>query len=248
MAVDNFGRAQAFIRIGVEGIRPILETLENVAGVLSAGESLERVLERAARPIRDTYRAAALRHDATGNLAKSTTIKTKTYRPGVSVAIAGPRHTGSQGATGSQASGNHSWLVEFGSNGRRKPSSRGTRKTYVNVHEVINRRMTKVARLEDSDKACAEFVTLARGLVAASTGDAADGSEAHLAVVEGRVEKNRLRSEGAALEGRCVKEGQEGRSRGALHLDGPVVFAALVIAAAHRKHDLAGPVDRKSVL
>jgi hypothetical protein len=152
MAVDNFGRAQAFIRIGVEGIRPILETLENVAGVLSAGESLERVLERAARPIRDTYRAAALRHDATGNLAKSTTIKTKTYRPGVSVAIAGPRHTGSQGATGSQASGNHSWLVEFGSNGRRKPSSRGTRKTYVNVHEVINRRMTKVARLEDSDK------------------------------------------------------------------------------------------------
>jgi len=152
MAIDNFGRAQAFIRIGVDGIQPVLDTLENVAGVLSAGESLERVLGRAARPIRDTYRAAAMRHDATGNLAKSTTIKTKTYRPGVSVAIAGPRHTGSVGATGSQASGNHSWLVEFGSNGRRRPSTRGTRKTYVNVHQVINRRMTAVARLEDSDK------------------------------------------------------------------------------------------------
>jgi hypothetical protein len=151
MAVDNLGRAQAFVRVGVEGVRPILDTLENMVGTMSAGEQLEQILRRAARPIRDTYRAAALRHDATGNLAKSTTIKTKTYRPGVSVAIAGPRHTGNIGATGSQASGNHSWLVEFGSNGRRKPSSRAKRKTYVNVHQVINMRMTKVARLEDSD-------------------------------------------------------------------------------------------------
>jgi hypothetical protein len=159
MAVDNFGRAQAFIRIGVEGVRPVLDTLENIAGVLSAGEELEKILRRAARPIRDTYRAAALRHDATGNLAKSTTIKTKTYRPGVSVAIAGPRHTGSVGATGQQASGNHSWLVEFGSNGRRRPSTRGTRKTYINVHQSINMRMTKVAKLEDSDK----FAARSRG-------------------------------------------------------------------------------------
>jgi hypothetical protein len=152
MAIDNFGRAQAFIRIGVEGVRPVLDTLQNVAGALAAGDALERVLQRAARPIRDGYRAAALRHDATGNLAKSTTIKTKTYRPGVSVAIAGPRHTGNMGATGQQASGNHGWLVEFGSNGRRSPSSRGTRKTYVNVHQSINMKMTKVAKLEDSDK------------------------------------------------------------------------------------------------
>lgn len=39
-----------------------------------------------------------------------------------------------------------------------------------------------VPRLEDSDKACGEFVTLARGLVAASTGDAADGSDLFFAL------------------------------------------------------------------
>lgn len=152
-------RAQAFVRVGVYGAQPVLDTLQNVAGVMGAGAILEEVLRRAAVPIRDTYRAAARTHDATGNLARSTTIKTKTYRPGVSVAIAGPRHTGSVGATGSVASGNHSWLVEFGSHGRRTPSTRGTRKTYVNVHQMINRRMTRVARLEDSEK----FAARARG-------------------------------------------------------------------------------------
>ena len=148
----SLARVQAFVRVGVTGVQPILDTLETVAGTMSAGATLEAVLRRAAVPIRDGYRAAARTHDATGNLARSTTIKTKTYRPGVSVAIAGPRHTGSAGASGSVASGNHSWLVEFGSNGRRSPSTRGTRKTYVNVHQSINMRMTRVARLEDSDK------------------------------------------------------------------------------------------------
>lgn len=147
----SLARANAFIRVGVAGAQPILDTLENLVGVLSAGETLERVLDRAAQPIVRGYRAAARTHDATGNLARSTTSKTKTYRPGVSVAIAGPRHTGSSGATGAVASGNHSWLVEFGSNGRREPSSRGTRKTYVNVHQKINKKMSKVAILEDSD-------------------------------------------------------------------------------------------------
>ena len=148
----SLARVQAFVRVGVTGVQPILDTLETVAGTMSAGTTLEEILRRAAVPIRDGYRAAARTHDATGNLARSTTIKTKTYRPGVSVAIAGPRHTGSAGASGSVASGNHSWLVEFGSNGRRSPSTRGTRKTYVNVHQSINMRMTRVARLEDSDK------------------------------------------------------------------------------------------------
>jgi hypothetical protein len=148
----SLARAEAFVRVSVTGVKPVLDTLENVVGVMSAGTTLEEVLRRAAIPIRDGYRAAARTHDATGNLARSTTIKTKTYRPGVSVAIAGPRHTGREGATGSVASGNHSWLVEFGSNGRRSPSTRGTRKAYVNVHQSINMRMTRVATLEDSDK------------------------------------------------------------------------------------------------
>lgn len=144
-------RANAFIRVNVAGAQPMLDTLENVAGVLAAGQTLERVLGRAAQPIVEGYRAAALTHDATGNLAASTTYKTKTYRPGVSVAVAGPRHTGSIGATTEVPSGNHSWLVEFGSNGRRSPASRGTRKTYVNVHQKINKKMTQVVALDDSD-------------------------------------------------------------------------------------------------
>jgi hypothetical protein len=148
----SLARAEAFVRVSVTGVKPILDTLDIVVGTMAAGTTLEGVLRRAAVPIRDGYRAAARTHDATGNLARGTTIKTKTYRPGVSVAIAGPRHTGSAGASGSVASGNHSWLVEFGSNGRRSPSSRGTRKAYVNVHQSINMRMTRVATLEDSDK------------------------------------------------------------------------------------------------
>jgi hypothetical protein len=148
----SLARAEAFVRVGVTGVQPILDNLEIVAGTMAAGATLEQILRRAAIPIRDGYRAAARVHDATGNLERSTTIKTKTYRPGVSVAIAGPRHTGREGATGTVASGNHSWLVEFGSNGRRSPSSRGTRKAYVNVHQSINMRMTRVAALEDSDK------------------------------------------------------------------------------------------------
>jgi hypothetical protein len=155
----SLAAARAFVRIDVRGVEPVIDTLENVAGILAAGTTLEAIMRRAARPIVNTYRAAAARHDATGNLARSTTSKVRTYRPGVTVAIAGPRHTGNQGATGEVASGNHSWLVEFGSNGRRRPQSRGKRKTYVNVHQMINRRMTKVAKLEDSD----DFARRGRG-------------------------------------------------------------------------------------
>lgn len=155
----SLAAARAFVKIDVRGVEPLIDTLENVAGVLAAGTTLEGIMRRAARPIVATYRAAAASHDATGNLARSTTSKIKTYRPGVTVAIAGPRHTGNQGATGSVASGNHSWLVEFGSNGRRRPQSRGKRKAYVNVHQMINRKMTKVARLEDAD----DFAKRSRG-------------------------------------------------------------------------------------
>lgn len=147
----SIARADSFIRIDLRGAGPLLDTLENVAGILGASSTLEPIMHRAARPIENQYRREALRHDATGNLARSTTHKVITYRSGVVVAVAGPRHTGNAGATGAMASGNHSWLVEFGSHGRRSPAARGKRKTYVNVHQLINRRMTVVARLEDSD-------------------------------------------------------------------------------------------------
>lgn len=148
----SLARAEAFVRVGVEGIKPVLDTLETLEGLFRTQDILTEILRRAAVPIRNEYRNSARRHDATGNLAASTRIKTKKYANGNAVAVTGPRQTGSQGATGSVPSGNHAWLVEFGSKGRRSPSSRGERKTYINVHRMINKRMSLHSRLEDSEE------------------------------------------------------------------------------------------------
>lgn len=146
-------KADAFVRVRVDGLDPIVDTLENVVGILKAGELTKPIVRRAAEPIRKTYKAKAKLHDVTGNLHKSVKIKSKLYKTsGVAVAIAGPEHTGTKGASGDAPSGNHSWLVEFGSNGRRKPKTRGKRKTYINVHKLINKRFKIAAKLEDSDK------------------------------------------------------------------------------------------------
>lgn len=145
-------RVDAFVRVGVEGIGPVLDNLQTLEGIFNTQDILTDILHRAAVPIRDEYKAAAKTHDATGNLAKSTRIKTKKYPSGTAIAVTGPAQTGTQGATGTAPSGNHAWLVEFGSKGRRSPSQRGTRKTYVNVHASINKRMTLHSRLEDSEK------------------------------------------------------------------------------------------------
>lgn len=147
----SLARVDSFVRVGVEGIKPVLDNLETLEGIFGTQDLLADILRRAAVPIRDEYKNAALRHDATGNLAASTRIKAKKYPSGSAVAVTGPEQTGTQGATGERPSGNHAWLVEFGSKGRRSPSARGTRRTYVNVHTMINRRMTLHSRLEDSE-------------------------------------------------------------------------------------------------
>lgn len=151
MAGKNLLRAESFINVRLSGVGPMIDTLDLLMGAFAKQDILVKILERAAIPIRNEYKKKALTHDATGNLAKSTTIKTKKYPSGNAVAIAGPRQTGSQGATGKVASGNHAWLVEFGSDGRRKPSTRN-KKTYISVHKMINRKMTLHAVLEDSEK------------------------------------------------------------------------------------------------
>lgn len=142
----------SFVRVRFTGIGPMRDTLRNLANEMEAARILRPILRRAAIPIRDAYRAAALAHDATGNLAASSDVKTIVYRPGVAVAVAGPRHTGNIGASPSAPSGNHSWLVEFGSHGRRAPRGRGKRKSYVNVHKSINMRMTLHSKNVDSKK------------------------------------------------------------------------------------------------
>lgn len=148
----SLAAAEAFVRVGVEGIGPALDNLKTLEGIFGTQDILVDILRRAALPIRDEYRNSARRHDATGNLAASTRVETRKYKNGNAVAIAGPQQTGTQGATSEVPSGNHAWLVEFGSNGRRSPSARGKRKTYINVHQSINKRMSLHSRLEDSEK------------------------------------------------------------------------------------------------
>lgn len=146
-------KADAFVRVRMEGLGPIVDTLQNAVGIMRSGELTLPIVRKAAEPIKKRYKEKAKAHDVTGNLHKSVTIKSKLYKTsGVAVAIAGPRHTGTKGASGDSPSGNHSWLVEFGSNGRRRPKTRAKRKTYINVHKLINRRFKLVARLEDSEK------------------------------------------------------------------------------------------------
>lgn len=142
--------AEAFVRVKVEGIKDVMDVFDNIISSMERADVLAKIVTRAARPVAKHYRALALTHDATGNLAKATTVKTKKYKY-AAAAIAGPRQTGSKGATADVASGNHAWLVEFGSHGRRKPDS-ADKHTYINVHRMINGKMSIHRRLEDADK------------------------------------------------------------------------------------------------
>jgi hypothetical protein len=142
--------AEAFARVKVTGVREILAVFDNVIAAMDRAEVLEKIVKKAAEPVRHDYAIIASRHDQTGNLAKSTTIKTKKYKY-AAVAIAGPRQTGKMGATNDVPSGNHSWLFEFGSHGARTPGT-AKKKAYINVHKSINGKMTIHRRLEDADR------------------------------------------------------------------------------------------------
>ena len=143
--------ADGFVKIRMQGGKELLEQLRGFVGVLESEAILMNAVEEGAKIIRDDYKRRAQIHGATGNLAKSVDIKKKVYESGVVVAVAGPKHTGNQGASAKNGSGNHSWLLEFGS-GPRRPGTQG-RRTYVNVHtyQKINRRMSLHGRMNDED-------------------------------------------------------------------------------------------------
>jgi len=153
--MSNLATAISFVRLRIDdrSINLLRDTLQDLQGVFDSQRTLEDILRQAGRPIQSAYKNGLRAHDATGNLSASTRIKTKRYSAsGVAIAVVGPVQTGREGATQDRPSGNHAWLFEFGSNGRRSPSTRSTgRKTYVNVHQLVNRRMRLAARLEDSD-------------------------------------------------------------------------------------------------
>lgn len=133
-------RANQFVTVRTAGVRDLVKTLQALAGSAASEAVLSKAVMKAKRPLEQHYIGLANQHEATGNLARSVTHKKVKYPDGMTVVV-GPRQTGPVGSTRDKASGNHAYLVEFGT-GRRKPGSQG-RRAYVNVHQQINRRMTR---------------------------------------------------------------------------------------------------------
>jgi hypothetical protein len=153
--VTGVEKANQFITIKTAGVRGLVQRLEELAGVASSQKIIEAACKKAAKPIEDDYRSLAQRHEATGNLAKSVTTIYRAYKEG-GTAVVGPRQTGNRGSQPGVESGNHAWLVEFGT-GRRKPGSRG-RRAYVNVHQAINGKMSRAGSFNNT-----EFERMGRG-------------------------------------------------------------------------------------
>jgi hypothetical protein len=149
-------KTKGFVTIQTEGAREMARELARVAGALELPGLLKKVTYQASAPIREDYKSLVARPfsaksgGATGNLAKSVKTISKDYRDGqVGVSITGPQSTGNKGADERDGSGNHAWLVEFGS-GRRRPGTQG-RRTYVNVHQAINGKMKRTGTLNDEE-------------------------------------------------------------------------------------------------
>lgn len=156
VAVDLTGkqRTDAFVGVQVRGIRELLQKLREFTSVLSSDEVMFNAVNEGAKIIEADYKRRTQLHIATGNLARSVRVKEKRYdnKDGgvAAVAVVGPEFTGASGASAGKGSGNHAWLVEFGS-GPRRPGTQG-RRTYVNIHQKVNGHMgpmRKITRMDD---------------------------------------------------------------------------------------------------
>lgn len=154
--VSSKDSANAFVRVSMEGLEDVFERMRKLGTAITAKQKADAT-KKASRPILDGYKELARRHEATGNLARSTKTITRDYRGGdVAVAVTGPEQTGPVGSTAKRASGNHAWLVEFGS-GPRKPGSQN-RRAYINIHQRINGKMHRHSSAND-----AQFSRMGRG-------------------------------------------------------------------------------------
>ncbi len=144
-----------FVSVRTFGAREVAQALERMA--IRAGQDPGRLKARAAtkaaKIIEKAYKDKI--RNVTGNLGKSMTTRIRQY-DGATVGVTGPRVTGAVGADPEKGSGNHSWLLEFGT-GPRKPGSQ-SRRAYVNVHQAINGRMKKVGGFNNS-----QFEKMGRG-------------------------------------------------------------------------------------
>ena len=138
-------RAAGFARVDTVGARELAGALlraATAAGVDATGP-LTAAAKEAARPIAEAYKRNI--HSVTGNLRRSVRVNAgKRKYPGIGIAVMGPIHVvnSDEWDVEKKGAGNHAFLAEFGT-GRRRPATQG-RRTYLNVHEKINGRFTRV--------------------------------------------------------------------------------------------------------
>jgi hypothetical protein len=147
--------AQGFVTVKTAGIRDLALKLQALAAKMGEPAALGNCVKEAAKHIENGYRSRVA--DVTGNLRKSIRTRIKSYpEDGGVIAIVGPLQTGPVGANDKQASGNHAWMVEFGT-GRRRPGTQG-RRTYINVHQAINGKMSRHSSANDQ-----QFANMSKG-------------------------------------------------------------------------------------
>lgn len=147
--------ARGFVTIQTSGVRELALKLQKLSALAGDYKALERCVVEAAKHIEKGYKRRV--GNVTGNLRKSVRTKAKVYpEDGGVIAITGPIQTGPVGSTPDQASGKHAWLKEFGT-GPRRPGTQG-RRTYLNVHQLINKRMIRRSSANDQ-----QFQRMSRG-------------------------------------------------------------------------------------
>lgn len=139
--------AGQFFNVQTAGARDLAQALLRAATAVGrdATGPLTAAARQAARPVMEAYKANV--NDVTGNLTRSVRINQgKRKYEGVGIAVAGPVHVVNTDEWDvlKKGAGNHAWLLEYGS-GPRKPGSQ-KRRTYLNVHQSINGRMSQVSR------------------------------------------------------------------------------------------------------
>lgn len=141
--------AEGFVTVQTAGAREVAEELRDLANRI--GEDADALLydscKQAARLIQQRYKSKV--GNVTGNLSKSVRIEKRSYpQDGAVMAIVGPWQSGRGASREDAESGNHAWLVEFGT-GRRKPGTKG-RRTYLNVHQMINMKFRRAGSFNNS--------------------------------------------------------------------------------------------------
>lgn len=148
---------EGFVTVQTAGAREVAEELRRLADSIGADADalLSEACNKAAKVIGDRYKQKV--GNATGNLKKSVRIRKKVYpQDSAVVAIVGPWQSGRGASREGAESGNHAWLVEWGT-GRRKPGTKG-RRTYLNVHQMINRKMSRSGSFNND-----QFANMSKG-------------------------------------------------------------------------------------